>query len=400
MFKRIILVAAGVFLLLMFLGACFTGGFLLGRQIGAEEERARNPLGLVQEAMEEIQRTYLEKIPTRRLIKGAIEGMVESLNDPYTRYLDRSHFKMFKEETAGRFEGVGIMIGIEDNQLTVISPLEDTPAARAGIQAGDKIIKIDDKSTKNMVLDKAVQLIRGKMGTIVVLTISREGVDQPLKFELRREKINIPNVSSKMLEDKLGYIRIHYFTGKTSPNLKNTLNKLKGNGALGVILDLRNNPGGLLDESINVASVFIESGPIVKVKSRTGELETHDAKGGADEEIPLVVLVNRGSASASEIVAGAIKERKRGVIVGEKTFGKGSVQTIVTLSDGSGLVITTATYLTPGGVSIHKEGIKPDVEVVVPMERGKLLTEEDKQLEKAKEILKSIISGKDVRKAA
>jgi carboxyl-terminal processing protease len=401
--KKIILAILVFILVFTLLAGCFSVGVLAGRKMQkVQEERisgkGATSLEKVEEVLTIIKDTYVEKIPAQKLIVGAVKGMLESLNDPYSRYLDKMHFEMVEEEAAGHYEGVGIMLGMEDHKLTVISPIKDTPADRAGIKTGDRIMKIDGKSTKDMTINQAVKLIRGPAGTTVVLTIEREGEEKPLEFKLERARIQTPNVSSKMLDDNIGYIHLHFFAGGAGEDVKKAVKDLKAQGTKGIIFDMRNNPGGVLDESVNVASAFIDSGVIVKIKERKGDEEVLEAKDGGDGKIPLVVLVNKGSASASEIVAGAIQDTGRGVLVGETTFGKGSVQEIRRLSDGSGLLITVAKYLTPKGRSIHKKGIKPDVPVKsdpkVP------LREKDPQLDKAKEIIKDIILGKDWKKAA
>ncbi|MDI6892207.1 MAG: S41 family peptidase [Actinomycetota bacterium] len=397
--KRTTAIIVGLFVLLIFFAGVFTTGVLVGRHLEMRRPAMApsESLELLREVLGIVQKSYIESVPTKKLVIGAIKGLLGALGDPYTRYLDPSDLQMLEEGTRGRFYGVGIEIGLKDDQLTVISPLPETPAARAGIKAEDKIVEIDGKSTKGMSLERAVKSIRGEEGTTVVLTISRKGVDEPLKFSLVREEIKIPNVVSKMM-DELGYIRVHSFSEDTGLDFEKALDELKKKGAQGIILDLRNNPGGLLRESVSVASQFIESGPIVVEKFKDGRERTYNAYGEADEEIPLVVLINKGSASASEIVAGAIQDKERGVLIGEQTFGKGSVQTVEELSDGSGLLITTAIYLTPEGRKIHKKGIKPDI--VVSIKEEKPLHEKDDQLEKAKEVLRNIISGKDWKKAA
>lgn len=394
--SRIFLVIGGVFLLLLLLLGSFALGFVIGhtRQLSRLEIQRITSLNLVQEALEQIQDSYVEKVPTKKLIQGAIKGMVDSLNDPYTKYLGRSDFKHFQEQTSGYFYGVGIEIGMKDHQITVISPIEGTPASRAGIKPDDAIVKIDRQSTEKMSLNKAVSLIRGEKGTKVVLTILRPDTKEPLEFSLVRERIDVPNVVSKKLDKELGYIRIHFFGEKTAANLEQKLSELEGEGIEGLILDLRNNPGGLLEEAVEVGTNFIKSGPIVSIRTRGRKPQIYQARGKAFD-LPLVVLVNKGSASASEIVAGAVQDTKRGVLVGEKTFGKGSVQNIVTLSDESGLSLTTGRYYTPAGRMINKKGIIPDV--IVELKKGE---KEDLQLKKAQEVLKEMITGKDWRKAS
>ncbi len=385
-------IVAGVALLLLFLTVSFGFGYHVGSQ-QAEKRMikmlAESPtLGLVQEAIDIIEENFYQEVSLKKLIPGAVKGTIEALDDPYSHYMNKSVYGEFQEESSGSFSGVGIEIDIVEGQLTVISPLENTPAHRAGLKPGDKIVQIDGKSTKGISREKAVSLIRGEEGTTVILKIVREGEDKPLEFRLIREKIKYPNVITKMLDKDLGYLRIHFFYGDTSSDVKEALDKLKKDGAKGIILDLRSNPGGLLVEAIQSASLFIESGPIVIEKYRDGEEKVHGATGDADEKIPLVVLINKGSASASEIMAGAIQDKKRGKLVGEKTFGKGCVQSVEMLSDGSAIVITVAAYYTPNGKEVHKKGITPDFLIKsVNDEANKI----DEQLEKAKEVLKEMI---------
>lgn len=403
MAKKVILaILILVFALALLLG-CFSAGVLAGRHLQRTEEQEtldKEKAGLekFEEVLLIIKATYVEKMSSKKLVTGAIKGMMESLNDPYSRYLDKSHFQMVEEEAAGNYEGVGIMLGMEDSKLTVISPIKDTPADKAGIKTDDIIIKVDKKSTKNMTINQAVKLIRGPKGTTVVLVIERKGEKEPLEFELKRAKIETPNVSLKIVEDDIGYVHLHFFGGGSGDSVKKAVEELKDQGAKGIILDLRNNPGGLLDESIDVASVFINSGVVVKIKERKGAEQVFRARGKADSEIPLVILVNKGSASASEIVAGAVQDTDRGVLVGETTFGKGSVQDVRRLSDGSGILITVAQYFTPKGRSLHKKGVKPDE--VVKIDKEVPLKDEDPQLDRAKEIIRDIMLGKDWKKAA
>ncbi len=245
-----------------------------------------------------------------------------------------------------------------------------------------------------MSVDDSVDRIRGKKGTKVQLTLARKDVKEPIKVSLVREEINMPNVSSKIIDGKFGYIRIHNFNEQTDKDLRTHLEKVKSGGAKGIVLDLRNNPGGLLDEAVMVASKFLDSGVVVKVKGRDGQLRSNPVRPDSDTDtkVPLVILVNHGSASASEIVAGAIQDYKRGVIVGEKTFGKASVQTIMNLTDGTGLLLTTDTYLTPNGRLIHKKGIDPDV--AVKYDEKAMMDGKDAQLDKAKEVLQELMDGK------
>ncbi|MDI6715463.1 MAG: S41 family peptidase [Actinomycetota bacterium] len=398
--NRKIVIPIVIVISLLFAASVFVGGVVVGTVL--EKHRAElyaqsfPSVDKVAELLNIINHAYVEQVPTEKLIDGAVRGMIEALDDPFSHYMDRKHFDMFQEQTSGHFDGVGIELSqSKDKQLMVYMPIEGTPAYKAGIKAGDIIIKVNNKSTEKMGLDEAVKLIRGKRGTTVTLTIHREGVKEPLVFKLVREQIKIPNVFSKKIDDDIGYIRLHEFNEDTTNDIKSQVDKLKSQHVKGLILDLRNNPGGLLEEAVGLASLWIDSGPIVRIKSRSGNIESREALGGADTKTPLVVLVNKGSASASEIVSGALQDYGRAVIVGETTFGKASVQTVVNLEDGSAVLLTTDKYLTPKGRMIHKKGIKPDVVVKFDRKAAK-----DNQLDKATEIVRELISGKRKLSAA
>ncbi len=390
--KKILIGISAILMLMLFLAGSFLAGFYTHQKF--LEIKAENipPLDLFKEAISEIKQNYIKDVSDDELMRGAIRGAAESLGDPYTKYLTGEQAKILKEEMYGEFNGIGAYLGMKDDKLTVISSIEGTPADEAGIKAGDLIIKVDEELTGGMSLDEAVGLIKGEKGTKVVLTIVRKGVDEPIEFEIVRDKIFIPNVVSKVLEEDIGYIRIHMFNNRIGEDLDVTLKKLRGENVKGIILDLRNNPGGILGSAVDAVSKFVEAGVVVKVRDKSGEIETYNTKGGADLGIPLVVLVNEGSASASEIFAGAIQDHDRGVLVGAQTFGKASVQSVIKLSDGSRLVITTASYFTPNGRDIHEEGIKPDIIVEMGEENE---TEEDLQLERAKSVLKEMFAGEE-----
>ncbi|MDP2969843.1 MAG: S41 family peptidase [Deltaproteobacteria bacterium] len=313
-----------------------------------------------------LQKEYVEETKSKDLVYGAIKGMLETL-DPHSSFLPPNMYKEMQEETKGRFEGLGIEITAKEGVLTVVSPIEDTPAFKAGIQAGDQILKIDGELTKALTLMESVKRMRGPKGSKVTLTIMREGFPKPREFTLTRDVIPIRSVRYEVLEKQYGYIRLSQFQEKTDSDFQKAVKALeeetKG-GLKGLILDLRNNPGGLLDQAVKVSDYFIESGLIVSVEGRR---EEHKMKFNAHPQednltrYPLVVLVNGGSASGAEIVAGAIQDHGRGIILGTQTFGKGSVQTIFSLKDGSGLRLTTARYYTPGGRTIQAKGIVPDI---------------------------------------
>lgn len=319
-----------------------------------------------------IKKNYVDDIKTKDLITGAIKGMINSL-DPHSSYLTPEALREFQVETKGEFGGLGIQIGIKDNVITVIAPIEDTPAFKAGIKAGDKILKISGEPTKNMGLTEAVSKMRGPKGTSITLTIYREGWKETKDFTLVRDIIKIKSVKSKMLQDGIGYIKITQFQEATGHDLATALEKLSKEGMTSLILDLRNDPGGLLNSAVEVVEQFLPPKKlVVYIKNRSGEKTEYFTEGERSyTDIPMVVLVNQGSASASEIVAGALKDWNRAIIVGVQTFGKGSVQSLIPLSDGSGIRLTTAKYYTPKGTSIQGVGITPDIVVKLEAKDGK-----------------------------
>lgn len=333
-----------------------------------------------------IKREYVSDVSTETLMSGAIKGTINSLDDPYSVYMDPKMYKDLMIETKGSFGGVGIILGSKDNILTVVAPIEGTPSERAGILSGDRIIKIDNKDTKGLAVDEAVNLIRGPEGSSVVLTIERTG-EVSKDYPLVRSNIQLKSVHGKMLENGIGYIRLSMFNEHTGEDLSSKLEDLEGQGMKGIILDLRNNPGGLLGESIKVANHFVPQGPIVSVEGRDGK-KKNSFSTLQKVKYPLVVLVNEGSASASEIVSGAVQDTEAGTLVGTKTFGKGSVQTVLSLDESSAVKVTIAKYLTPKGRSIHGVGIYPDIIVEMPeyKENGR-----DVQLEKGIEVLTETI---------
>lgn len=351
-----------------------TAGISIGRwtvtAVGAEVD-LYGELKLFSEALSLVRKNYVEEVKPKELIYGAIKGMLSSL-DPHSSFMTPEQYKEMQVDTRGEFGGVGIQIGIKDGMLTVIAPIEDTPAFKAGIKAGDKIIKINDEFTKNMSLQDAVSKMRGVPSSTVKITILREGWKETRDFVITREIIKIKSVKSKMLEDGIGYIKINQFQEQTSSDLSNAMTALKQEQATSLILDLRNNPGGLLNSAIDVSSQFLPPGKLVVfIKDKKGEkTEYRSGKSNGESSIPMVVLVNQGSASASEIVAGALKDWSRAVIIGTQTFGKGSVQSVVPLNDGSALKLTTAKYYTPKGVSIQTTGITPDIIVKAEVKDG------------------------------
>ena len=316
------------------------------------------------EVLAQVQKHYVEEVKTKDLVYGAIRGMLSTL-DPHSAFMPPDVYKEVQVETKGEFGGVGIQIWMKENRLTVIAPIDGTPAERAGVKAADMIIKVNDESTKDMTLMDAVQKMRGPKGTKVTLTIQREGIPDPLVFVLTREIIKIESVRSKMLDGQIGYIRLTQFQDQTAKDMAAALRKLREQKMQSLVLDLRNNPGGLLTSAVEVSEQFVGLNRlIVFIKAREGRKDDYISHiKDQPDDYPIIVLVNEGSASASEIVAGALQDWSRAVVVGVQTFGKGSVQTILPLGDGSGLRLTTAKYYTPKGRSIHGVGIAPDIVV-------------------------------------
>ncbi len=309
-----------------------------------------------------VQKNYVKDVKTNELVEGAINGMLGAL-DPHSAYLTPDSYRELQVDTEGSFGGLGIEITLRDGILTVVSPIEDTPAFRSGVKASDQIVKIDGELTKDMTLIEAVKKMRGPTGSEVTISVRREGVPRFIDISLTREVIKIKSVRSKTLEPGYGYVRLAQFQDRTTSDLEDALSRLrKENGELkGLVLDLRNNPGGLLSQAVKVADVFMDTGMIVYTKGRLdNQQQKYFAHPSGDTELPLVVLVNNGSASAAEIVAGAMQDHGRGVVLGTQTFGKGSVQTILPLENGAALRLTTAMYYTPNGRSIQVTGVKPD----------------------------------------
>jgi len=351
-----------------------SAGVLIGRWsiVGAEGE-GYEELKIFTEAISMVKKNYVEDVKTKDLVYGAIKGMLNSL-DPHSSFLSPEAYKEMQAETKGEFGGIGIQIGIKDGMLTVIAPIEDTPAYRAGIKAGDKIMKVNNEFTKDMSLHDAVDKMRGAPKTSVIITILREGWKETKDFTLVREIIKVKSVKSKLLEDGIGYVKINQFQEQTAADLSTALEKLTQEKMNSLILDLRNNPGGLLNSAVGVTSQFLPPGKlVVYIKGKKGEKTDYNTtEDKPNYNIPMIALVNEGSASASEIVAGALKDWNRAVILGAKTFGKGSVQSVIPLSDGSGLRLTTAVYYTPKGTSIQATGIVPDIVVKLETkEQGK-----------------------------
>ncbi|MCL4472390.1 MAG: S41 family peptidase [Actinobacteria bacterium] len=325
-----------------------------------------NTLQLEREIENILEEGFYQPVDSSTLENGAITGMVSSVNDPYTTYFNPDDFQMFNEHSSGQFTGIGVLMEQKDGQLRVVQVFDNSPAQEAGIQAGDVIVVVDGQAVAGKSQEETSALIRGPSGSQVALSVQRGA--QQLDFTMTRREINLPIVTDTMIQrngKNIGYIRLEQFSTDSGVKVKASLDKLIAQGAQGIILDLRNNGGGLLSESVTVGSAFIQSGPIVSVVGRDGQTETFQAQGNANETVPMVVLVNGNTASASEIVAGAIKDDARGKLIGEKTFGKGVVQNIVPLSNGGGLKFTSGSYHTPNGTDINKIGIEPDIPVTV-----------------------------------
>lgn len=366
----------GVLLILVTLGV----GVGIQRKCAAQGGNDYESIELFTDVLSIVKKSYVEEVDTKKLIYGAINGMLSSL-DPHSSFMPPETYKEMKIETKGTFGGLGIEISIKEGILTVISPIEDTPAFKAGIKAGDQILKIDDKFTKDLSIMDAVKRMRGAKGTKVTLTIMREGFDKPKEFPLIRDVIQVKSVKYKTLDDGYAYVRIAQFQEKTDDDLDKALKTLteeNGGKLRGLVLDLRNDPGGLLDQAVRVAEHFVDEGKMIvytEGREKDAKMKFVSRRGNKQENYPIVVLINGGSASASEIVAGALQDHKRAVIMGTQSFGKGSVQTIIPLSDNSGLRLTTARYFTPSGRSIQAKGIAPDITV----ERMELSAAEKKE---------------------
>lgn len=314
-----------------------------------------------------IKSSYVEPVEDKTLLENAIRGMLSGL-DPHSAYLDLNEFKDLREGTSGQFGGLGIEVTMEDGFVKVVAPIDETPAAEAGVKAGDLIVRLDDTPVKGLTLNEAVDIMRGEPGSKILLTIIREGVDKPIKLELTRAIIKVKSIRTEILEPGYGYVRITTFQSPTGQNLRDAVNQLKtdnGGTLKGLVLDLRNNPGGVLDAAVEVSDAFLDKGMIVYTEGRVHDADQkfHAKPGDMIHGAPIVVLVNGGSASASEIVAGALQDHQRAVILGTKTFGKGSVQTVMPLTNDTAVKMTTARYYTPSGRSIQADGIEPDIKL-------------------------------------
>ena len=347
-------------------------------------QSSNSSLDFLEEIISEVDQDAVRAPDDDKLVDGAVKGLLRALDDPYARYYDETAFEELNTMLDGGFSGIGVVLEEKPKGLIVVTVLKGTPAARAGMEEGERIISVDGKDVADKPIDAVVEQIKGDEGTDVILGLAG-GSKGKRELTLTRERIELPNVESRMLADGAGYVQMRQFTSGVGDQIRSEVSKLVDKGAEGIVFDLRGNPGGLLNEAVSVGSVFIEEGPIVSVQERGSDKRVFNAKGDALEDLPLVVLVNRGSASASEIVAGAIQDADRGSLVGQRTFGKGTVQTIHRLDAGGGVKYTTAEYFTPSGDSIEDVGVQPDRKVV----------NAKKQLSAARAALQELIATAD-----
>lgn len=401
-------------LLLLLMSASFLGGMysvsknevaneiskkntvFVGKVLGKYSESSDGRIGedvdfnLFWEVWDQLEKKYVDHsgVTDKQLFYGALRGLTSAVNDPYTVFMDPVISQEFRDDLLGTFEGIGAEIGIKNDVLTIVAPLPDMPAEKAGLRAGDKILSINEESTAGISIDEAVNKIRGEKDTVVVLTIFRDDFEAPREFEVTRGKIVVNSVRTEMMDDDIFYVRISNFNEDTRANFNKAIAEIIKNDPKGLIIDLRNNPGGYLDTAIEMASEWVNEGPVVIEKFSEEREQEYLARGRARlQDYKTVILVNQGSASASEIVAGALQDYGKALIVGKQTFGKGSVQTLETLSDGSSLKITVAKWLTPQGRSINDEGITPDIEIDYTVENYN--DETDPQKDMAIEIILS-----------
>jgi len=390
--------------LLILIGLALGFSLTIGQHVFAERND-NNTLPLEElraftEVFANIKNNYVEDVTDKELLENAIRGMLSGL-DPHSSYLDTDAYKELQVGTSGEFGGLGIEVSMEDGFVKVVSPIDDTPAAAAGVKAGDLIIRLDDTPVKGLTLREAVNLMRGKPGSDILLTIVRDGTDRPLRIAITRAIIQVKSIRYESLDPGFAYVRITQFQSHTGSDLKEAINELmqESDGSLnGLILDLRNNPGGVLNAAFEVSDAFLEQGMIVYTEGRIDDsaLEFKASPNDALKGAPLIVLINSGSASASEIVAGALQDHKRAVIMGSKSFGKGSVQTILPMNNGAALKLTTARYFTPAGRSIQAEGIVPDI----PLDRINLTTANEPEFEPVTEadLAGHLDSGQETQK--
>jgi len=367
---------------------CLIVSLITSAQANPNDELYKK-LDLFSDVLNTIKKEYVDEVKQDEVIDSAINGMLQSL-DPYSSYMSPEAFQNMNRDTKGEFGGLGIEITMEAGLVKIITPIEGTPADKAGVLAGDYIVKINGKQVKGMTLLDAVKLMRGKVGTSINITVRRPEIEDEIKFKITRAIIKIREVSAE-IKSNVGYIRLRAFNEQSHNQLIKQLNKIINNKLDGYILDLRNNPGGLLSQAIKITETFLDGGEIVSTKGRDkNDIRIFNAKKGDKiNKKPLVILINQGSASASEIVSGALKDHKRAILVGEKSFGKGSVQSIIRLKNRGGLRLTTAKYYLPSGVSIHEKGVEPDITVKRNKDDFKINTKTDNQLNYAIKLLKT-----------
>jgi len=395
---RISLALLGIFLFGVFL---FATGYVMGiggpeniqqRLINKDAPTRYKDLDFSKfwEALGKVEDSYIGSVDYSKMIDGAVSGMVSSLGDPFSVYFNKDTLSAFNEEINGTFEGIGAEITARDGKLMIIAPLQGSPSEKAGLKSGDVIVAIDGQLVGGMTVDEAIMKIRGQKGTSVILSITRSGFEKPIEVKIVRDIINVKSVDFRIEDDGIAYIKILRFDTGTKALISDAADNINKNKAVGLILDLRNDPGGYLDSAMDVSSEFIKEGVIVIEQYKDGKKEDLSVKGGGKlYDIPMVVLINGGSASASEILAGAIKDHERGTLIGEKTFGKGSVQEMQPLSGGGALKLTIAKWLTPNGVVIDKNGLLPDIEV--KYEEDKTDVAKDNQLDRAREEIGKLV---------
>ena len=363
--------------------------FYFSKSFAASNTKLYQKIDLFSEVLNKINNEYVEEIDQSEVMDAAIDGVLQSL-DPYSSYMSPEMLLNMQTETSGEFGGLGIEVGMESGVVKVISPIDDTPASRAGLKAGDYIVKINDNQVQGKSLSEAVELMRGKVGSNIEITVRRKGVKKALIFNITREIIKIQSVKSEILENEVGYLRLNAFNENSSDQIKNKLKKIKKNKSVkSYILDLRNNPGGLLSQAIKISDFFLNEGEIVSTKSRnkSENKKFFARKGDIIDGKTLIVLINYGSASASEIVAGALKDHKRAILIGEQSYGKGSVQSIIPLKNKGAIRLTISKYYLPSGKSISEVGVVPDIEIAEETDDFKINTKSDNQLKFALKLL-------------
>ena len=363
--------------------------FFLNKSFSTNNTKIYEKIDLFSEVLNKVNNEYVDEIDQSEIMDAAIDGVLQSL-DPYSSYMSPEMLLNMQTETSGEFGGLGIEVGMEAGVVKVITPIDDTPASKAGLKAGDYIVKINDIQVQGKSLSEAVELMRGKVGTDIEITVRRKGVKKALIFNITREVIKIQSVKSEVFEDTVGYLRLNAFNENSSKQIKKRINEIKKNKKVSsYILDLRNNPGGLLSQAIEISDFFLNEGEIVSTKSRNkSENRKFFAKNGdIIDGKNLIVLINYGSASASEIVAGALKDHKRAIVIGEKSYGKGSVQSIIPLKNAGAIRLTISKYFLPSGESISEVGVIPDIEIEEETEDFKINSESDNQLKFALKLL-------------